>query len=71
MTDTETMLQAVNQTLEVSIHMSLRLDALEQLMIEKGIFTEPELRAQMTKFRAQSKELSEALRTMEPGRAAS
>ena len=71
MTDIETVLLAVNQTLEVSIHMSLRMDALEALLIEKGVFTEPELRAQMAKMRTNSEEVSKALRSMEAGRAAS
>jgi hypothetical protein len=71
MTDIETMLRAVNQTLEVSITMSVRLDALESLLIDKGVFTEPELRAQIAKLRTQSKEISAALRSIEAGRAAS
>jgi len=71
MTDIETVLLAVNQTLEVSIHISVRLDALESLLIEKGVFTEPELRAQIAKLRTNSEEISKALRTMEAGRAAS
>jgi hypothetical protein len=71
MTDIETMLLAVNQTLEVSITISVRLDALESLLIEKGVFTEPELRGQIAKLRAQSKEISAALRSVEAGRAAS
>jgi hypothetical protein len=71
MTDNETVLLAVNQTLEVSIHISVRLDALESLLIEKGVFTEPELRAQIAKLRTNSEEISKALRTMEAGRAAS
>ena len=71
MTDIETMLLAVNQTLEVSIHMSVRLDALESLLIEKGVFTEPELRAQLAKWRTETKEISNALRAAESGRAAS
>lgn len=71
MTDIETVLLAVNQTLEVSIHMSVRLDALESLLIEKGVFTESELRAQMAKLRVESKNLSNALQSLEAGRAAS
>ena len=71
MTDIETVLLAVNQTLEVSIHISVRLDALESLLIEKGVFTEPELRAQMAKMRTNTEEVSKALRAMEAGRAAS
>lgn len=71
MTDIETILLAVNQTLEVSIHLSVRLDALESLLIEKGLFTEPELRAQLAKMKTQTKDLSNALQSLEEGRAAS
>lgn len=71
MTDIETLLLAVNQTLEVSIHLSVRMDALESLLIEKGVFTEPELRAQTAKMKTQTKELSNALQSLEEGRAAS
>jgi hypothetical protein len=71
MTDIETMLTAVNQTLEICIHMSARLDALESLIIQKGVFTEPELRAQMAKMRSETQQLSDAFRSMEGGRAAS
>ena len=71
MTDIETLLLAVNQTLEVSIHLSVRMDALESLLIEKGLFTEPELRAQIAKMKTQTKELSNALQSFEEGRAAS
>jgi len=71
MTDIETLLLAVNQTLEVSIHLSVRMDALESLLIEKGLFTEPELRAQIAKMKTQTKELSNALQSLEEGRAAS
>ncbi|HXU48741.1 MAG TPA: hypothetical protein VN727_06805 [Candidatus Binatia bacterium] len=71
MTDIETLLLAVNQTLEVSIHLSVRMDALESLLIEKGVFTEPELRAQIAKMKTQTKELSNALQSLEEGRAAS
>jgi len=71
MTDIETLLLAVNQTLEVSIHLSVRMDALESLLIEKGVFTEPELRAQIAKMKTQTKELSNALQSFEEGRAAS
>jgi hypothetical protein len=71
MTDIETLLLAVNQTLEVSIHLSVRMDALESLLIEKGMVTEPELRAQIAKMKTQSRELSNALQSLEEGRAAS
>ncbi|HXA57351.1 MAG TPA: hypothetical protein VNU84_07915 [Candidatus Acidoferrum sp.] len=71
MTDIETMLLAMNQTLEVCIHMSARMDVLESLLIEKGLFTEQEVRAQMAKLRAEKKELSDAFLSMEAGRAAS
>lgn len=71
MTDIETVLLAVNQTLEVSIHLSVRLDALESLLIEKGLFTDSELRAQLAKLKTESKELSTALESLEEGRAVS
>ncbi|MGH9573398.1 MAG: hypothetical protein ACRD40_07710 [Candidatus Acidiferrales bacterium] len=71
MTDSEAILLAVNQTLEVSIHLSVRLDALESLLIEKGVFTEPELHAQLAKMKTQTNELSNALQSLEEGRAAS
>jgi len=71
MTDIETVLLAVNQTLEISIHMSVRLDALESLLIEKGVFTESELRAQVSKLKTESKALSDALQSLEQGTAAS
>lgn len=71
MTDIETVLLAVNQTLEVSIHISMRLDALESLLIEKGVFTDSELRAQLAKMKIESKDLSNALQSLESGRAAS
>ncbi len=71
MTDIETLLLAVNQTLEISIHISVRLDALESLLIEKGVFTDSELRAQLAKMRTQTKDLSNALQSLEDGRVAS
>ncbi len=71
MTDIETLLLAVNQTLEISIHISVRLDALESLLIEKGVFTDSELRAQLAKMRTQTKDLSNALQSLEDGRIAS
>ncbi|HKV48490.1 MAG TPA: hypothetical protein VJN69_10400 [Candidatus Acidoferrales bacterium] len=71
MTEIETILLAVNQTLEVTIHLSVRLDALESLLIEKGVFTEPELRAQLAKMKTQTKDLSNALQSLEEGRVAS
>ena len=71
MTDIETVLLAVNQTLEICIHMSARMDALEALLIEKGLITEPEIRAHMAKLRTEKKELSDAIRSLEAGRAAS
>ena len=71
MTDIETILLAVNQTLEISIHMSVRLDALESLLMEKGVFTDSELRAQLAKMKTQTKDLSNALHSLEDGRAAS
>ncbi len=71
MTDIETVLLAVNQTLEISIHMSVRLEALESLLIEKGVFTDSELRARVTKLKTESKALSNALQSLEPGRTAS
>jgi hypothetical protein len=71
MTDIETVLLAVNQTLEISIHMSARLEALESLLIEKGVFTDSELRARIAKLKTESKDLSNALQSLEPGRAAS
>ena len=64
MTDIETMLMAVNQTLEICIHMSARMDALEALLVEKGVLTEPEIRAQIAKLRTEKKDLSEAMRSM-------
>lgn len=71
MTDMETVLLAVNQTLEISIHMSVRLDALESLLIEKGVFTDSELHARMTQLKTETKELSNALQSLDVGRAAS
>lgn len=71
MTDIETVLLAVNQTLEISIHMSVRLEALEALLIEKGVFTDSELHAKIAKLKNESKELSNALQSLEGGRAAS
>lgn len=71
MTDIETLLLAVNQTLEISIHMSVRLEALESLLIEKGVVTDSELRARVTKLKTESKALSNALQSLEAGTAAS
>lgn len=71
MTDIETVLLAVNQTLEISIHMSVRLEALESLLIEKGVFTDSELRARIAKLKTESKDLSNALQSLEQGIAAS
>jgi len=67
MTDIETVLLAVNQTLEISIHMSVRLEALESLLMEKGVFTDSELRARLTKLKTESKALSDALQSLEAG----
>ena len=71
MTDIETVLLAVNQTLEISIHMSVRLEALESLLIETGVFTDSELRARIAKLKTESKDLSNALQSLEQGIAAS
>ena len=71
MTEMETVLLAVNQALEATIQISVKMDALESLLIEKRVITEREIGAQIAKLRAESKEVSDALRAVAAGGAIS
>lgn len=71
MTEMETVLLAVNQALEATIQISVKMDALESLLIEKRVITEKEIGAQIAKLRAESKVVSDALRAVAAGGAIS
>ena len=59
--DLENFLAVVNQTLQICVQATARTEALEYLLIDKGLVTEAELNANIQECAEKTKKLADSL----------